>query len=144
MAIRFAEKLREMGFVAASAAVEPEKVKREYGGGEPRAESEREAGEEDQVAEVHRVARIAIRTGDDEPLGRVREAGATAALAQAEFADEVVLQVTPEEQWRGPRIQARQAALQDSFGGEQRERPDDERAVGRALQPAPHRAKAGA
>src|SRR5712671_4812465 len=108
VAIGLAEKLREARFVAARAPIEPDGMERKKGRAEPRVQGQREAGEKDQMPEIHRVARVAIGAADHEALRRIGETGTAAAFARAEVAGQPVLKITPDEERRCPRLQARQ------------------------------------
>src|SRR5258708_32244235 len=110
----------------------------EHGERDPRPERDGEAREEDEMAEVHRIAHPAVRPALDDVIGRNREARTATADARAVVADQPVLQVAPREQRQAPRVNRRRALLQQRLGREEDERPDDECAVGRALQPALH------
>src|SRR5258705_3688319 len=96
------EKSAEAGLVVARAPVEPRGVEHEHHRGEPRVERESDPREKNQVAEVHRVAAVTIRSRGDEPLRRNRQSRPAAAFAQPIVTDEAVLQVSPGEQRAAP------------------------------------------
>src|SRR5262245_2612430 len=83
VAVRVAEKRGKPDLVLARTPVEPDEVKRKHGSREPRLQREREAGEKNDVAEVHRVAAPAVGAARHEPLGRNLDSGTAPAHAQA-------------------------------------------------------------
>ena len=103
----------------------------------PRTQRERDSGQKNQVPDVHRIAHVAVRTLGHEPLRRDRQSRPAAAFAQSIAADEPVLQVAPDEQRRCPQIDRKPAAMQRYLDCGNGERPDDERPVRRAGEPAP-------
>src|SRR5581483_599739 len=111
--VRLAEALGETALVAEHAELEPDDRVRGDRGRERRAQRQREADEEDDVAEVHRVAAPRERPARDQALGRGVHAGTAAAASDAVPAHEVVLQVAPGEERQIERVDVRRRAAAD-------------------------------
>src|SRR5262249_48941629 len=81
--------------VAEHATVKPCGASREQYEREPRPKSERKPRHENQMAEIHRVSRVPIRAGCDDPVWRRFHAPTAAGTRQAIVADRKVLQIAP-------------------------------------------------
>src|SRR5262249_47502833 len=90
-----AEESFEPLLVEQRAALEPEGAGDQKDQREPRPEGPRKAREEDQVPEIHRIARPAIRALRNDPLGRPVHAGTAAGTRQPIPPHQPVLQVAP-------------------------------------------------
>ena len=86
----------------------------------------------------------AVTPTGHQALGRDRNPGPAAALAQPIVTDEAVLQVSPGEQRQAPDLDPRNALLQRSLGCKNHDRPENESAVRGAGEPSRRSAAGGA
>src|SRR5882724_10416799 len=90
------------------------------------------------MAEIHGVARVAVRARYHNAFRRDIEARAASAIRHAVSSYEPVLEVAPDEQKCPRRMDDECAATQAQFECDDRNRIDDKGPVGRALVPAPY------
>jgi hypothetical protein len=119
-------------FVTEYAAMKPDHVYRKQCQRAPRPERHRQPEHEDEMPEIHRVARIGVDTVGHEPLRRHREPRTAAAVLQPVMSGEPVLQIAPGQQQRPPRHEHQVAAADDELEHDHAERIEQERACGGA------------
>src|SRR5262249_31159036 len=93
---------------------------------------------EDEMTEVHRVARVTVWAGGDDPVRINIHAPAAAGAGQAIAADQQILQIAPDEQHASPRHEHQRAAPQYELGGDDREWAEQERLPRCLDQPSQH------
>jgi len=69
-------------------------------------QAEREAGEENQVTEVHGIAAVGEGAARHQPLGRIVHPRSATAEAQPVTTGQAILQVSPGEEGEGPWLEA--------------------------------------
>src|SRR6266700_1420284 len=88
------------------------------------------------MAEIHGVARVAVRACYHNAFRRDIETRTAPAVRHAVSSHESVLQIAPNEQNRSGRIHDQRATMQAQFECDDRNRIDDKGAVGRSLVPS--------
>src|SRR5205823_6190841 len=106
-----AKNLYEPRLIAEHAGVKPDRARGEQDQREPRPEGDHEPEHEDEVPEIHRIARVAIRSLRDDPLRRHGNPGPAARKAEPIAADQQVLQIAPDEKQATPWHNHRPAAM---------------------------------
>ena len=89
------------------------------------------------MAEVHRIARVAVGADRDEAVRRSIDARPAAGTRQAITADQPELQIAPEQQQASPRHQRGPAVMQRHFDRGHGEWAEHEGLRGRAAKPMP-------
>src|SRR5262249_46912830 len=102
--------LFEPRFVLHYAAMEPERASGEHDQGQPRPECDREAGEENEMPEIHGVAREPIRAEVNDALRRHLHARSSTRARMAIAANKEILQIAPGHEWHAPRHEDEPAA----------------------------------
>ena len=91
-------------------------------------ERHRQAGKENQVTEIHRVAGEAIRPRSDEASRRHLDARTAAAMRGAETPDEAILEIAPGEERQSQRLDRQRSAAPREFERRHGERHEHEAA----------------
>src|SRR5262249_40064687 len=97
-----AENFLQPRFVMEHPAMKPDRTNGEQDQRKPRPERDREAGEKDEMAEIHGVAREPIGAEVNDPLWRDLHAGTAARARMPIAADQEILQIAPGHEWRAP------------------------------------------
>jgi len=101
----------------------------------PRPERKDEARHEDEVAEIHRITRVAIWAGRDDLLRHCIHAGRSACTRQSVIPNQTILQIPPCQQRSAPWRHGQSAATKRELECNDEQRAYDERMHGRPLQP---------
>src|SRR3954470_3306332 len=131
-----AEQFPQPLFVMQHAAMKPDRARDQQEQREPRPECQRESGEENEMPEIHRVARVAIRTARDNTVRRHFHSRRAAGARQAIASDEMVLQISPRQQRQPPWHDREPAPIEHKLECDDDQRTQEEGLHGGPAQPA--------
>src|ERR1700719_1869761 len=122
-----AERPFEPRLVAQNPPLEPHCASNKQDEREPRPESNNESRHENEVAEIHRIPRIAIWARLDDPVWHGIHASSPARKRQPVIPHEKILQIAPCQERSAPRHHRQSAAVKREL-----QRNDEQREIGRA------------